>query len=465
MPFLLVGGYSAILYPDIIENRQILYTNRLRDRDIRQFIDEDRPNKAVLLVEGARQVGKTRLVHHALADRPEALCFDLERDALVRSRIDACQEFSEFDELLRDEYEFDGDDGGLLFIDEAQESLQLGRFVRSMKEEWSRATVILSGSTMTRLFRGTTRYPVGRVRRMVVRPFSFSEFLLTFERTQLADVVCRGDLRDLSAARHQRLLDWYDRYLHIGGLPDVVAAAAAGEDHGVHLARIAADYEQDFIRILGEDDLPLVQASLRAVANFVGSPFKNTTVLPAPSTRTNERINQVLGRLESWHMVLRSDQMGPSSSGSHRYLPKRYLFDTGLLRHLRETAVPRIDLSEGRSDLRSLLGGVIENQVAVDLVRHDHGLVGWKRSSAGQEIDFVVRLAPSGIVPLECKAGLRPDRRQLRGLRAYLDDHPVHTAVLVSLAPAGSVDYADGKKSVWLPAYGTEQLARHLEAT
>ena len=190
--------------------------------------------------------------------------------------------------------------------------------------------------------------------------------------------------------------------------------------------------------------------------------YRNTTVVANPTTRTNERINQILGRLESWHMVLRSDRVGPSTSANQRYLPKRYLFDTGLLRHLRETAVPPIGLTGGKPALRSLLGGVIENQVAVDLVRAQPRLTGWKRASAGNEIDFVVQASGSTTVPLECKAGLEADRRFLRGLRAYLDDHPVGMAVLVSLAPASTFDFDDGQRAVWLPAYATEQLAGWL---
>jgi hypothetical protein len=75
--------------------------------------------------------------------------------------VDACQEFREFEQLLRDRLGFDGTAQHVLFFDEAQESRRLGQFVRFMKEDWPHATVILSGSTLSRLFRDDTRYPVG----------------------------------------------------------------------------------------------------------------------------------------------------------------------------------------------------------------------------------------------------------------------------------------------------------------
>ncbi len=242
-----------------------------------------------------------------------------------------------------------------------------------MKEEWPRATVLLSGSTLTRLFRDDVRYPVGRVERLILRPLSF-------------------------------------------------------------------------------------QACLRSVANFVGSPSKNTTVIPNPSSPVNQRINEVFARLEAWHLVLRSDQRGPSASSSHGYLPKRYLFDTGLLRHLREGAVPSIGVLESSPTLRGALAAVIENQVAIDLMRTSDALTGWKRTSAGNEIDFVGRTPDGSALPIECKATLKCDGRHLRGLHAYLDMLPAPAGCVVSLAPYEVTERHDGRPIVWLPAYAAARL-------
>ena len=63
-------------------------------------------------------------------------------------------------------------------------------------------------------------------------------------------------------------------------------------------------------------------------------------MVPAPGSCVNARINEVFARLESWHLILRSAQKGSSVHASHAYLPKRYLFATGVLRALRESAVP-----------------------------------------------------------------------------------------------------------------------------
>ena len=82
----------------------------------------------------------------------------------------------------------------------------------------------------------------------------------------------------------------------MGGLPAVVQAYASGDDHGAVRRQIIADYEQDFIRIFGEELIDIVKACFRSVANFAGGVSKNTSVVPSPSSRTNERINQVFAR-------------------------------------------------------------------------------------------------------------------------------------------------------------------------
>ena len=162
---------------------------------------------------------------------------------------------------------------------------------------------------------------------------------------------------------------------------------------------------------------------------------KNTTVVASPSNRVNERINQIFARLESWHLILRSDQRGPSPQASQGYLPKRYLFYTGVLRELRESAVPAISAVHTLSAAaRPPLGAVIENQTAIELARSGAELSGWKKAPSGAEMDFIVKRG-AVTTPVECKAALAVNRKHMRGVVGYLRLHGLRTGYLVSLAP------------------------------
>lgn len=445
------------------------YISRTVEPAVVRFIQTREQHKNVLLVEGARQVGKTSLVEHAIAGSGKQACVaNLERNTRLRSLIDSCQDFKEFEEVLADRLRFVPGPESLLFLDESQESQQLGKFVRFMKEEWRNTTVILSGSTLSRLFRDDTRFPVGRVQQLRVAPFSFSEFLVAVGEEKLAAFV-RGDELPVSSARHGRLLELFDRFLGTGGLPAAVMCHAAGDDHREVLAQISADYERDFIRLFGERDAAIVSACFRSVANFVGSPSKNTTVIPSPGTTVNARINEVFSRLQAWHLILRSDQRGPSPDASHAYLPKRYLFDTGLLRQYRELGMPSISVLVTQSSAaRGPLGGVLENQVAVELFRLGLPLSGWKKTPSGGEIDF---LMPQGkaAVPIECKAGLSLDRRSMRGIVDYLASYAQPIGVIISFAAYDLLDIEmPGRRRpcrvVLLPAPLIERLPQVVEA-
>lgn len=441
------------------------YVERTIEPSIVDFLRRRERHKNVLLVEGARQVGKTSLVEHAIAASGKPACgANLERDVRLRSLLDACGSFAEFEQVLADRLKFTPGPGSVLFIDESQESRNLGRFVRFMKEEWTDATVVLSGSTLSRLFRDDVRYPVGRVQQVVVAPFSFSEYLVAVGEQPLATFV-RGDELPVTPARHGRLLELFDEFLATGGLPAVVLARAAGEDHRELLAQIAADYERDFIRIFGERDADIVAACLRSVANFVGSPSKNTSVVPSPGTTVNARIGEVFARLQAWRLVLRSDQRGPSPESSQAYLPKRYLFDTGLLRHFRELGMPSIRVLETRSPAaRGPLGGGLENQVAIEIARSGAGLCGWKKTPSGGEIDFLVTRGRK-TVPVECKASLSLDGRSFRGIADYLREYDQSLGVIVSFGPYGvrEIEVPGSRQTrriVMLPAPLLERLGR-----
>lgn len=435
--------------------------SRIQEPSVLTFLKDPTPHKDVLLVEGARQTGKTTLVEQALAtQRMPIISLNLEKQVRLRGRIDACSEFSEFEEVLTDQLGFDRAKRSVLFLDESQESAKLGSFVRFMKESWAKTSVILSGSTLTRLFRPDTRFPVGRIRRLLVTPFCFSEFLSATGKTSLIGPA-RAMEEGISLSRHQSLLESWDAFLEAGGLPAVVMQFASQGDHKTRRADILADYEEDFRRLFGEKDLPLVKGCMRSVAHFVGSPSKNSTVMPSAGTAVNQRINEIFDRLEQWHLVLRFDQKGPSPEGSYDYHPKRYLFDTGLLKQMRESGFPTLSLLEKRpADIRGPLGGLLDNQLAVEIARSGLEPAGWKKTPSGGEIDFILKWKNRAF-PLECKAALKLKGSHFRGILDYLDLYGMDTGFTVSGAPFKVIS-THGKKIVNIPFYASEAIPEAL---
>jgi len=111
----------------------------------------NKKNSDVLIIEGARQVGKSYLVNSVLKEiSVPFVSFDLEKDGKIRRQIEKTENFEDFKNLMIDQYSLKHN--SILFIDEAQESKKLATYVKSMKEDWPQIKVILTGSSMNRFF-------------------------------------------------------------------------------------------------------------------------------------------------------------------------------------------------------------------------------------------------------------------------------------------------------------------------
>jgi len=437
------------------------YIKRIQELKLLQFLDTPSPARNVLLVEGARQVGKTTLIITTLnkAKLP-VISLNLEQQKRLLQKIDSCIEFADFEAILKLETGFNPNIQSILFVDEAQESMLLGGFVRFMKENWEQTRVILSGSTLNRLFRPDQRFPVGRISRLVISPFSFIEYLRCYGKESLIEIVKNPET--ITTVLHSVLLEELNNYLETGGLPAIVLARSLNEPWLTYRKNIMADYADDFRRIFGEDKFGTVQSCFRTAAQLTGHPFNNTSVQHSLTSRQNQEVNDIFGRLEEWHMILRANQQGPANTGASNYHPKLYLFDTGLLRDLREQSVPSLNIiDKSNPAARIALGGVIENQTAIELSRNGESLSGWKKSSTGTEIDFIVKTG-QGAIPVECKAALKIKGSHLKGLLDYMNLYQISTGYTISLAPFEQLKNTNDKTVINIPLYSAETLLSRI---
>ncbi|MCK5805396.1 MAG: AAA family ATPase [Lentisphaeria bacterium] len=388
----------------------------------------------VVIVEGARQVGKSYLVGEVLRGQSKPyFSFDLETNDRLRRQINATEDFDDFCALMSDQCGLRP--GTVLFFDEAQECPVLARYVKSFKEDLPNTRVILTGSSMNRLFSSASgaRVPVGRTRSLCVFPFSFTEFIECTRGGDLADFLRSGPEK-VPASRHRLCLELFDQYMIVGGYPEAVIASAQGAPAAQVIDEIMAGMEEDFQR--KEACQPeLFRDAVRAVANHVGSPSKLTHF-----GTTKYHAKRILAALQAWHIVLEIQpySLDPKHSS---FLPKRYLHDIGVVTRRRTLAVPELSLL-GTVDpvLRTPLGGLFENAVLLGLVQGESARfsVGtWKKSAGSPvEVDFVMDVPEQRLkVPVECKATLEVKRKHTTNLLHYLRLTGQRLGILVSAAP------------------------------
>ncbi len=436
------------------------YFRRDKELYINDFIEKKIKNKEVMVLSGARQVGKTTLLEHLL-DGKDHIFINLEKTRHFLAKLDQCREFSDFQDLLHDTYQFNPQKH-ILVIDEAQMSQQLGLFVRFMKEEWSEATIILTGSLIHELYGSNpVRRAVGRETHEELWPLTFSEFLSALSQDSLFQTLKTFELgQTITQSKHERFLEYYEKYLQVGGLPAVVSAYKNGEDYTKLRMDIYKTYEDDFVRYFSLNEVNLFRRCFEAVSANVGSPSKDTQVirLDAPGYK---KVASLFARLEKWKLIIKVDQLQIEPEKNKAY-PKRYLYDVGVLNDLRLRGISHISLKDlSLPSLRTPLGGLVENALALSLKNQFADVFGLKLGSH-YEIDFATK-HQGKVCPIEMKLNQKFKAPFIRGLRDYLAHHalPDTQAFLYYGGPAllKPVDH------VWvLPFYLADETKRMIEA-
>lgn len=184
-------------------------------------------NRKPLVLRGARQVGKTTLVEHFGKEFDNFLSLNLEKKE-VRSLFESTDDVKQLLPLLflyGNKKQLPG--RTLLFIDEIQSSPQAVALLRYFYEESPELYVIAAGSLLENMLDKHISLPVGRVEYMALHPCSFIEFLQATGEERFVDLLLQARLPD---AFHQTLIQLFNRYALVGGMPEVVARYAENRD-------------------------------------------------------------------------------------------------------------------------------------------------------------------------------------------------------------------------------------------
>lgn len=430
----------------------MVYITRIIEEKIKRYIESSAPPFHVLLLNGARQCGKSTLLTH-LFPKKEHFHINLALEGGFCDAIDATGSFSDFTFLLENRLNTKMGGNKFLIFDEAQLSRKLGSYVRFMKEEWKTQRVILTGSTLSTLFDNSEK-PTGRVVEFILRPFNFVEFLAALGKEALLSKLKNFDpAYPPSATVHEEALRLLKEYLTVGGLPEVVLTYKNGKDFLPLLADIFSFYKRDFQEKLSSENLTAIftQVFLR-IAAATGSPIKLSSIIKS-SSPGYKKVQDVLSLLEAWHQVIRVDSETSRLSKIGTVTPKRYLFDHGI-RFLQNPArFKDLDLLDTASLHREETGGVIENFAATELLslHSPFPLRSWSKTNQSGQVDFLFQNTKESYA-LEVKAALKLDQKHLSSLFAYQEFYPKTLLILANLS-SGGIWKKENKTVLNIPAY------------
>lgn len=409
-----------------------------------------------LIIEGARQVGKTWLMKEfgkqAYADTvyinfdsnsrmADLFSADLDTDRLIMGlELYAGRKINP--------------DNTLLIFDEVQE---VPRALASLKYFYENAPqyhIVCAGSLLGIALHQGTSFPVGKVDFLKLYPLSFSEFLMATGNERFAELLKNQDYKMITSFK-QTYIDALKHYYFVGGLPEAVQSFVESKDFNEVRAiqkRILAAYEQDFSKHAPNEIVPKIRMLWNSIPSQLARENKKFIyglVREGGRAREYETAIMWLSDCGLVHKVSRVNAAGiPLKAYEDLKAFKLFIVDVGLLGCM--TGLRQRTLLDGDDLFVEFKGALTEQYVCQQLKTiEDLGIYYYTNDRGSCEIDFVVDTGEQ-IVPIEVKA---ETNLRAKSLKTYRERFEPELSVRTSMA--------DYKKEDWLlnlPLYAIEQI-------
>ena len=411
-----------------------------------------------LIIEGARQVGKTWLMkefgNKAYADTvyinfdsnsimTELFASDLNTERLIMGielyvgrKIDP--------------------NNTLLIFDEVQE---VPRALSSLKYFYENAPqyhIVCAGSLLGIALHGGTSFPVGKVDFLHLYPLSFKEFLIATEGEQFARLLEQRDFSMITSFK-QKYIDALKQYYFVGGMPEAAESFAEEKDFNEVRniqKRILTAYEQDFSKHAPIEIVPKIRMVWNSIPSQLAKENKKFLyglVREGGRAKDFEAAIMWLCDCGLVHKISRINTAGiPLKAYEDLKAFKLFLVDVGLLGCM--TGLRQRTLLEGNDLFVEFKGALTEQYVCQQLKTiEDLGIYYYTNDRGSCEVDFVIDNGEQ-IIPVEVKAEIN---LKAKSLKTYCEKFQPEIAVRTSMA--------DYKKEDWLinlPLYAVEEIRK-----
>ncbi len=383
-------------------------------------------HRAPLLLQGARQVGKTWLLQEfGRLHYEDTAYFSLDEETALR---DLFVETKDPDTILTELAARRGrpirSGTTLLILDEIQESPEALSSLKYFAEKKPDVHVAASGSYLGVYSRKPTSFPVGKVNFLDLRPMDFEEYLGAHKDRALHDYIVGMKIPDpVPGLLYRPLLDAWTYHMVVGGMPAAVRTWVQDQDMASCRQRqeeILLSYERDISKHVEPKAVAKVWNVWRSIPGQLAREnrkFVYRLVRDGARAKDYEDAIRWIAQTGNIHLVNRIEKPGtPLSAYEDPHDFKIYYADSGLL--CRKSELEISSWLEKDALFTEFKGALAENYVLQSLVS-GFPSIGYWTSEATAEVDFVVQ-SGNRIVPIEVKSG-RSVRSRSLGL--FLDKY------------------------------------------
>lgn len=393
---------------------------------------KDSPRRKPLILNGARQVGKTWLLKEFARLHFDTVAYvSLDNNPVARNLFDA-----DFDtrRIIRDLSVLTGvaiePQSTLVVLDEVQSAPKAMASLKYFCEDASEYAVAAAGSLLGISASAGTGYPVGKVDTLDLFPLSFREFLDVTGNRMLRELLDSGDETSANAFSAKAIL-LLRQYYVVGGMPAIVDGFTKGE--GLAAVRdmqrqMLEDYLRDFAKHAPMRVYPRMIDAWESIPGHLAQENKKFVfghVRQGARAKDYEEALTWLSQAGLVRKVPRVTKPGiPLSAYDDNKSFKVFLLDVGLLGAM--AGLDPVSVLDGNTAFTEFKGALTEQYVCQQLVS-DCGLrpFYWSAGNSRGEVDFLVQ-SGSRIYPIEVKAEENLHSKSLRAFNErYKGMHPI----------------------------------------
>lgn len=372
-------------------------------------------SKKILLIDGARQVGKTFIIRYVGQKLfKNFIEINMAEDFLGDRLFENTKSIDDFylQVSMLAGNKMKSKENTLIFIDEIQAYPYLLTLLKFLSQD-NRYTFIASGSLLGVTLSQTTSIPMGSIRKVRMFPLDFEEFLYANGMNQIAVSSLRKKFERMEALdepMHNKMMDLFRKFLLVGGLPDAVNSYL--EKKNIQDVRDIQSEIHDYYSADASKYGEEKKLKIRRVYDLIPSNMeskKKRVVAQNIENRKGKTFHDYSDEFEylisagiALNVQAISNPVFPLIESTGKDLLKLYLNDVGILSGILYGNNIRAILD----DMKSInLGSVYETVVASELIAHGYKLFYYDNRSKG-EVDFLIDDYNSlSAVPIEVKSG------------------------------------------------------------
>ena len=426
------------------------------DRKIMNYFKnwKDNPYRKPLILQGARQVGKTYSILEFGRN-----CYE----NVVYFNFETNPKLSEtFEENIAPDYlipilsHISGQtiikEKTLIVFDEVQLCERALTSLKYFCEDAPEYHIIVAGSLLgVAVDREKFSFPVGKVDLKTLYPMDIEEFMLALGEDELVEQIkkCFDEDKAMPSALHDAAMGLYRQYLVVGGMPECVLQYVGTKDY------ILVRHTQETLLVSYLNDMSKYN-NLNEIKK-TRLTYDNITVqLSKKNTRFQYKLIKKGGRAAEFENAI--EWLCLSGIASQVYKVEQikkplenyrdidsfkiYVSDTGLLCAKKDLHAS--DILYMSDELDDFKGGMAENYVNIQLLINEYKTYYWE-SERGAEVDFIIQ-REGKLIPVEVKSA---DNTRAKSLKMYMDTYKPEYAIKLS---AKNFAFEDGKKIVPLYA-------------